>query len=416
MAPSYGHILCVASNYPRWQGDSATPFVHNLAVDLINLGWRVTVLAPHAPGCRKAEVLDGVPVKRFRYLWPDALQTICYQGGMLVNLRRRPLGVLKVPVFLLAETWRVARELRHGQYDLVHSHCIVPQGLACSLACCQAPHPHVITVHGSDIFSLNAPPLRPVKRFALRHATAVTVNSSVTRKALLDLEPPASAITHLIPMGANLPPSFATECAAQQASASEAGRSCPTLLFVGRVIEEKGVRDLLQAMPIICRELPSATLMLVGEGQDRPAFEALARELGIGNRVIFSGWMTTDELVRAYRGADIFIGPSHPPASGGGEAQGLVFAEAMLAGTPVIATEVGGIVDAVIHEETGLLVPPHAPEAIAAAVIRLWREPDLRQRLREQARRLACERFTRQASAQAFSRLFQRLLARGQPS
>ncbi len=108
--------------------------------------------------------------------------------------------------------------------------------------------------------------------------------------------------------------------------------------------------------------------------------------------------------------ADIYVGPSRRGQDGTTEAQGLTFAEAMLAGTPVIATEIGGIVDAVRHEETGLLVAEQVPEQIAAAVERLVGEPNLAARLAVDARHMAQRRFTRQASADSFSNLFEGLL------
>jgi len=84
----HNKILCLTSNLPRWQGDSTTPFVLNLARDLQRIGWQVDILAPHAPGCAKRETLRGVNIQRFQYLWPETQQTVCYQGGALINLRR----------------------------------------------------------------------------------------------------------------------------------------------------------------------------------------------------------------------------------------------------------------------------------------------------------------------------------------
>jgi glycosyltransferase involved in cell wall biosynthesis len=109
--------------------------------------------------------------------------------------------------------------------------------------------------------------------------------------------------------------------------------------------------------------------------------------------------------------ADLFIGPSKRAPDGWVEGQGLTFIEAMLAGTPVIATASGGIVDAVHHEQTGLLVPEESPHAIAGAVLRLVAEPALTARLRQNGLALARREFTRDASAQAFSELYRRVLS-----
>ena len=104
------------------------------------------------------------------------------------------------------------------------------------------------------------------------------------------------------------------------------------------------------------------------------------------------------------------MGPSRTSRQGGAEGQGLAFGEAMMAGIPVIASRIGGIMETVRHEETGLLVPERAPDEIAAAVERLVREPSLADRLTKAGHELASTKFTRSASAMAFSELFGTLL------
>ena len=74
-------VLFVTSNFPRWQGDSTTPFVLHLAQDLSALGWSIDVLAPHAPGAAFEETMGALRVERFPYLWPAALQTVCGLTG-----------------------------------------------------------------------------------------------------------------------------------------------------------------------------------------------------------------------------------------------------------------------------------------------------------------------------------------------
>lgn len=105
-----GHVLCVASNFPRWAGDSTTPFVLHLARDLQSLGWEVDLLAPHAPGAARSEVVDGVRVERFRYLWPIRQQTVRYQGAALINLRKHPVNSLKLSALVTAATCAIAQK------------------------------------------------------------------------------------------------------------------------------------------------------------------------------------------------------------------------------------------------------------------------------------------------------------------
>lgn len=404
-----GRILCVTSNLPRWVGDATTPFVLHLAQDLQALGWQVDLLAPHAPGAATRELLDGVPVERFRYLWPERQQSVCYQGGALINLRRRPLNYLKLPALVIAQWQAVARRLASRSYDILHSHWILPQGFVGRLAGWRTAVPHVITAHGGDVFGLGAAPWRAAKRWAIAGADALTVNSSVTEAAVRAWGDTTTPV-HRIPMGV----AMQTPTPMQQAQAQQIrARACPQgeslLLFTGRLVEEKGVADLLQAMAWLHGQGKAVRLLILGEGQDRGAFERLASALGLAKQVCFTGWIESAQL-SAYRcAADVLIAPSRTAANGWVEAQGLSVLEAMADGLAVIATASGGVIDVVEHDKTGVLVPEGDPLALAQHIDRLLMAPQWRAQLTQNARaRIECA-FSRQASARAFAALFTRL-------
>jgi glycosyltransferase involved in cell wall biosynthesis len=406
-----GRILCLTSNFPRWPGDATTPFVLHLAQDLQALGWQVTVAAPHAPGAKTAELLDGVRVRRFRYLLPERLESVCYQGGALINLRRKPGNYLKLPFLVLSEWLHTLYWLRGQRFDLLHSHWLLPQGFVGALTAGLRAIPHVCTIHGGDVFGLQGKLLRQFKAFALCHADAVTVNSSATRQAAQALAPHYQQL-HTIPMG--VAPWCESPALKGQAEAIRAlfcGGQGPLLLFVGRLVEEKGVGDLLAALALVRTTRPEVTLLVVGEGQDRPILEQQAHGLGLSGQVNFCGWVDPLHMPAYLAAADIFVAPSRTAPDGWVEAQGLTIIEAMMAGLPVVATRTGGIGDSVDHERSGLLVNERAPEELARAVERLLADPALGARLGEQARREATERFSRAASATAFSSLFHSLLA-----
>ncbi len=406
-----GRVLLSTSNFPRWDGDSTTPFILNLAQDLQDLGWRVDVLAPHAPGARVHEILCDLQVERFRYLWPPRLQSLCYQGGALINLRRNRLRALQLPSFVMAQWFAMLRRLATGRYDLLHSHWILPQGFTGVLAAKSLGVPHVLTVHGGDAFALRGRALTAFKRFAVHWADAVTVNSSATEAAVTGIAPGTREL-HRIPMGVSVQPAAASSEAAVLRARYRRGDG-PLLVFVGRVVEEKGVGDLIRAVSRLAPERPDITALIVGEGQDRTTMEALARDAGVADRVAFTGWVEPDKVPGYLAAADIFVGPSRQAPDGWIEGQGLTFLEAMLSRKPVIATRIGGIVDAVRHEETGLLVDPAAPQEIAAAVERLVADPGMADRLCDAGADLVRRGFTRNASAKAFSDLFQTLVSNG---
>jgi glycosyltransferase involved in cell wall biosynthesis len=403
-------VLIITSTFPRWAGDSTPPFILHLAQDLSELGWSPLVLAPHAPGARLEECIGGVRVRRFRYVWPERWQTLCYQGGALGNLHRCKATRLQLPSLVASEWAALVVAILRFKPDVVHSHWILPQGLTAGLATRMLGGvPHVATVHGSDVFALNGNLMRACKRLALRLCDAITTNSSATFKAVNDLGRAHRGLVR-IPMGVSSGGVPDQRVIAGLRARHRRDRG-PLLVFVGRLIEEKGVADLLQAVSLLAPVLPDVSAVIVGDGPQRQDLERLTHELGIASRVFFAGWIPSGDVPCYLAAADVFIGPSKRGRDGTTEAQGLAFIEAMLAGTPVIASAIGGIVDAVRDESTGLLVRERSPEDIASAVKRLVTDSSLRQRLRENARELAARELTREASARAFSILFERVLA-----
>jgi glycosyltransferase involved in cell wall biosynthesis len=399
----------MTSNFPRWEADSATPFVLHLGQDLQERGWDVDVLAPHAKGAALDEQLSGLHVQRFRYLWPESAQTVCYQGGALINLREHPSNRFKVPFLVAAELAATLRRLRRGRYDVVHSHWILPQGFVGAVTARPLRVPHVLTVHGGDIFALQGSLLRRFKRFALLRADAVTVNSSVTRQAVLDVAPQVDGHVRLIPMG------VATDAAVDHARAREIRARYrrgdgPLLIYVGRLVEEKGAQDLVRAAALLADTLPDCSVLIVGDGQHRGALEQLTSRLGLKKKISFAGWVPPSSIPHYLAAADVFVAPSRRSTDGWVEAQGLTILEAMATDVPVVSTRLGGVVDVVIDGRTGLLVPERAPDRIAAAVNTLVRQPSLASRLRTSARRLARSKFSRSSSADSFSELFEGLV------
>ena len=135
---------------------------------------------------------------------------------------------------------------------------------------------------------------------------------------------------------------------------------------VARLEAEKGHPTLIEAWPQVLRAVPDAYLLVVGEGSRRDALEAQARELRVAHRVVFTG--RRDDVPAVTAALDVAVLPSYR------EAQGLTILEAMALSRPVVASDVGGIPEMIEHGVTGLLVPPHDPDALAAAIIRLLRD------------------------------------------
>ena len=174
----------------------------------------------------------------------------------------------------------------------------------------------------------------------------------------------------------------------------------PYLLFVGRFVEKKGIEHLLDAMRTLESEGTSVDLVLVGDG---PMTEELKHQAASLTRVRFLGWLPNQEVRRVMKGALAICVPSVAAQTGDSEGLPNVVLEAMACAVPVIGSNIAGIAEAVEHDNTGFLVPPADPPAIAAVARQLLDDPALRSRMGLAARAAATERF----SAVAQSRMLE---------
>jgi phosphatidylinositol alpha-1,6-mannosyltransferase len=402
-------VLMVTSVFPRFTGDATPPFVWNAARELAAQGIAVRVLAPHGEGARFRDVWEAgsskVEILRFPYVFPLRLQKLCYDGGMLVNFRTRPWTKWLLPFFLAAQIlallWLVLRWRPH----VIHSHSLLPQGFTAALVAGLTGTPHVTTSHGNDVFGLRPDGLMGrLKRWVLAQADAVTVNSSATEEAVRALGVKARKV-HRIPAVPNAAPVDRVLADEIRARAT-GGEEMPVFAFVGRMIEDKGVGELLEACALLCKDVPRFRVLLVGEGQDRAVFARQAEALRLVDHLYWAGWVPSADVSSWMAAADALIVPSRESASGWKEAQGLVAVEAMLAGVPVVASRLGGLPDMVEDGVTGRLVPPNDPVALARALADLLRDPTERARLASRARAKALAIFSPAAVTAATEALY----------
>lgn len=210
----------------------------------------------------------------------------------------------------------------------------------------------------------------------------------------------------VVPLGIDLEP-FATlerhEAGAADLRARYGGG--PLILFVGRFRYYKGLRVLLRAMTRV-----QGTLVLLGGGGEEPELRRLHAELRLGDRVRFAGSLDEAGLLAHYRAADLAVLPSILAA----EAFGLVLVEAMASGIPVVSTELGtGTSFVNRHGETGLVVPPGDPEALAGALNRLIADPELRSRMGQAGLRRAHEVFSAERMVETVLDVYREAIAAG---
>jgi glycosyltransferase involved in cell wall biosynthesis len=186
------------------------------------------------------------------------------------------------------------------------------------------------------------------------------------------------------------------------------GTRLETVLGVAcRLVSIKGIIYLIRALAVLQAEFPELRLEIAGTGSERPIIESEAETLGLKDRVAFLGWQA--DLAPVLARWDIFVQPSLE------EGFGIAALEAMAAGLPVVATAVGGISELVKAGQTGWLVPPGDPEALAERLRALLLDVEQRRRMGEAGRKRAMENFSVERMVAEISNIYDELLQRRNP-
>lgn len=174
------------------------------------------------------------------------------------------------------------------------------------------------------------------------------------------------------------------------------------ILTVGRLVERKGHDTVIKALPLLITEHPNVHYAIVGSGPHKNELHRLVKELQLEDFVTFVGYVPDDELSAYYQASSVFAMISRDiPETGDMEGFGIVYVEANLFGLPVVAGNSGGVTDAVVHNETGLLVDPNSPSQVADAIKSLLADKTLAQKLTEGGKIRARQKFDGAAAAQA---------------
>lgn len=353
-------ICIVSPGFPRWPGDFTHPMVWNLGRLLLQAGYQVRVVTPHYPGTKTREQMDGIEVRRFRYAWPERLEILGSEGGILDDIRRGIAAKLVLPFFLLGFALAALRHGRDCAFFLVQW---VPTALTVLPAKCLLRKRLFINSRTYP----DTPLWKRIYGAALRRCDGVVFNSRDNQRATGEVF--AHSRTTVIGSGID-PEQF---CRPPDLPRPSQADGVARLVLVGRCVEFKGIEYAVRAMPLILARR-QVILEIYGDGPLLPGLRRLAGELGVARAVHFHGQVRHADVPRAMWSGDLFLIPSIVDRLGRTEGFGAVILEAMCAGLPVVASRVGGIVD-IVSDERGVLVDEKDPGQIAAAVLSLLDDP-----------------------------------------
>ncbi len=402
-------VVHVVTAWPRFADDVITPWLVELLRRLRERGVEAEVLAPAyrgGPGGRDAPpagrmaggptardetaraspAQGSIPVHRFRYA-PSCLERLTHDETVPDRLGRSPAWALLLPAYL-AGGLLASRSVGRSRPDVVHVHWPMPHALfgAAMRAAAGGRTGLVCSYYSVELrwVERRLPALRPFLRWTARTADEVTAISTATADRVRTL---SGRQARVIPFAAAVDPMEPAD--ERRPLEGEELR----LLFVGRLVERKGVEVLVRGLPRILAER-RAHLTVVGEGAWEPRIREAVRQEGVEAHVRLTGRLCEEELRRAYARCDIFVLPAVVDRKGDTEGLGVVLLEALRFGRPVVASAVGGIPDIVVPGRSGWLVPPGDPAALAERILTVAGSPEEARRVAAGGRAWAAERFS----------------------
>lgn len=390
------NILVLTSTFQRWENDTDPPFIYTLCEQLAKQHC-CYIVAPHTKGAKPKETLaDNIHVYRYRYFFA-AGETLAYDGGILNKLARKPWRLLLLPLLLLSQLFTTTYLLRKQSIDLIHAHWIIPHALTALLSrfLSGKSMPILCTAHGSDLYKFNHPFFNRLKKILLQktdHLTVVSKGMQDYCQQQLNIKTDKISI---IPMGTDF------ELFSQNPAIP---KDVNTLVYIGRLIESKGVHILIKALSEVIKTIPTVKLQLVGDGPYKEQLIDLSRSLQLQQNIVFHGPKHQAELPDILSTASIAVVPALQP-----EGFGLSMVEAMGCECAVIASDSPAAREIIEHGISGLLVTAHDVQALAMNILSLLHAPKKIIAIGHRARKSVTARYHWDNTTQKFLNLLDRL-------
>ena len=365
-------ILIINSEYPPVGGGAGNASAH-IARELTAMGQEVTVLTCRFADFPHDELRQGIHLVR------------------VPSLRRSESssGSLEQLSFMIGAIFGSIRLARQGRPDGVITFFGVPSGPSGWVLRKIFKVPYIVSLRGGDVpgfrpydFALYHRLIGPIIHLVWNGAETIVANSKGLGKLAKKFAP--NKEIEIIPNGVDLNAFLNTP----------RSWTPPRLLFVGRLVYQKGLDVLLAALAKLIDLKWEITI--VGDGSQLEELEQMAFSLGIQDRIYFAGWRSHDELIHYYQEANLFVFPSRH------EGMPNALLEAMSSGLPAIATRIAGNEELILDRHSGLLIPPNDIEALTDALRELLTKEDLRRKMGTAAREHIAHSYSWKMTAQAY--------------
>ncbi|MFB5190863.1 1,4-alpha-glucan branching protein domain-containing protein [Alicyclobacillus fastidiosus] len=351
-------VLLLSWEFPPMTVGGLARHVYDLSRHLVEQGCEVHVVTTAVDGYPLDEIVEGVHVHRVRVAQPD--------GGEFIHF------VLQLNLAMLARC-RQMIEVEGYQFNVIHAH----DWLVGEVACLLKQHygiPLIATIHATEHgrnHGISTDVQRHIHHIEWRltyEASEVIVCSTYMLHELMDVFALPGEKVHVIPNGVDR---RLLESAKGHRTPDDVCEERPIILFIGRLVREKGVHVLLDAASDILQDVPDARVVILGQGPMQQALRDQSERLGLGHCVEFWGFVDDDTRNDLFHRARVAVFPSLY------EPFGIVALEAMAAGVPVVVSDVGGLCDIVRHEHNGLKAYAGDAASLSCQIKRLLFDPNL---------------------------------------
>lgn len=373
--------------FPHFGGTEK--YVKDLSTELVSRGNEVTIITNNIPkeaGAPLQEIMDGVKVIRLK----------------AANFIYLPVSFFKIKLKMLEG------------FDIVHSHC-PPFGFTRKVRG-RLKVPHIVTYHCDTTMSEKFLGVK-MPKWVIRTIEALTnfyarmilpkVDAIInTTESYASTSPVMKNFPHYaVPIGIHFE---LFDDSRRKQGISEATRDRKKVLFLGRLAANKGIDYLIHAIPLVLKAVPDAKFIICGEGEEKPHVEDYIDKAGVRDHIQFLGKVNLDQMVELYSNSAMFVFPSINRL----EAFGIVQLESMACSTPVIASNIPGVNNVMENGKSGILVEPRDAEGLAAAIIKILKDPDLARSMGIRGRQLVETKYNWKTIGDQIEEIYRTAIAR----
>lgn len=364
-------VLFITSTFPVDKKDTLAPWIGTLVRKIKSQDIDIEVFAPSYSGIEQ-NFYYNIPVHRFRYA-PSFLESLVAYDGALAKLRKNRLFYFISLFYIFFGLIAVLRKVKKNTYQIIHVNWALPHGFFGIFAKLFSSSRLIITFYGAEFALADHIPFgRAMLRFIIKRADVVVAISNSTKRKVQELE---NVQVRVIPLTSPIQP---TKKNAKYKNYNNQHKK--NILFVGRLIERKGLPYLVDAINNIPLK-ENVHLDIVGEGPVSNVIQEKINSLNLSGRVTLHGRVSEKQLNKLYDNCTMFVLPAITDKWGDTEGLGVVILEAMSYSKPVIASRVGGIVDIVKDNVNGILVPEKNSIELRRAILLILHNKRLRENL-----------------------------------